>query len=74
MKIDNAAKALATILNACGNEWFWEDCSWKYWRDPCPDESWGNGEWGWVYMDDKGENEFWVNEAEFASWPSCWDY
>ena len=35
---------LAAAANACDNEWIWEECSWMYYRWPCDDEGWGDGE------------------------------
>jgi hypothetical protein len=53
----------------CDNEWFWEDCSWMYWRHPC---DWENDtDCGWVYWDDWNYEEFWVTCDEFESWDWC---
>ena len=53
----------------CDNEWFWEDCSWMYWRHPCDWEY--DTDCGWVYWDDWNEEEFWVTCDDFESWDEC---
>ena len=61
------------------NVWQEEDCSEKFWRDPCDWELEGDG-CGWIYLDYSLSVtwefilEFnWVSCDDWSSWDSCKD-
>ena len=51
MKSAIAAALFASAVSACDNEWFWEQCSWSWFRYACDGEIGGDG-CGWIYWDD----------------------
>ena len=50
------AALMVAATTACPNEWIWEECSWKYYREGCVGEVVGDGNpgdgCGWIYWDD----------------------
>ena len=67
------AALIVAGASACDNEWFWEECSWMYFRYPCEGEFEGDDgdECGWIYWDDWLLEEFEVTCNEFDDWWWC---